>query len=267
MSSTTSTTASTTTFQTGVQYGFFYDQSRCDGCRACITSCKSWNGVVAGPLRGSRLFQWETGTFPGVRLNMVFAPCYHCENPVCITASNGTMFKEPNYGAVLIDPAQANSPNLRAAWEACPYGAITFDSDDADANAFKCTMCVDRLAQGNLPICVLACPMRALDFGKLTDLQTKYGTTSTLSGMPSSTTSPAVVFKAHAATKPAPITLDTPTVLQVMASRPASLNLPAVYSSPSNVTTIPSGLMTKNALNMKPSTVEELEQLLADDNS
>lgn len=214
------------------------------------------------------MFQWETGTFPNVRLNMLFAPCYHCENPVCIAASNGTMFKEPNYGAVLIDPAQANSPNLRNAWEACPYGAISFDSDEANANAFKCTMCVDRLEEGNLPICVLACPMRALDFGPLSELQTKYGSTNSLTGMPSgSTTSPAVVFKASASTKPTIVPLDADTLLQVMANRPASLNLPAVYSSPSDVTSIPSGLMTKNALNMKPSTVEKLVQLLADDNS
>jgi anaerobic dimethyl sulfoxide reductase subunit B len=260
--------SSTTTFETGVQYGFFFDQSRCDGCRTCITSCKSWNGVQAGPLRGSRIFEWETGTFPNVRLNMLFAPCYHCQNPVCIAASNGTMFKEPNYGAVLIDPAQASSPSLRAAWEACPYGAISFDSDLANANAFKCTMCVDRLTEGLLPICVSACPMRALDFGKLSDLQSKYGTNKQLNEMPSgSTTSPAVVFKASASTKPTIVALDTDTLLQVMASRPASLNLPAVYSSSSDVTNIPSGLMTKNALNMKATTVEQQEQLLADDNS
>jgi len=263
-----SSSTTTTTLATGVQYGFFFDQSRCDGCRTCVTSCKTWNGVQAGPLRGSRLFQWETGTFPDVRLNMVFAPCYHCEKPVCVAASNGTMFKEPNYGAVLIDPAQANSPSLRAAWEACPYGAISFDSDLTNANAFKCNMCVDRLEQGQLPLCVLSCPMRALDFGKLSDLQTKYGTNNQLNEMPSgSTTSPSVVFKASASTKPTIVPLDANTVLQVMANRPASLNLPAVYSSPSDVTNIPSGLMTKNALNMKPSTVGEQVQLLADDNS
>jgi anaerobic dimethyl sulfoxide reductase subunit B (iron-sulfur subunit) len=247
------------------QYGFFFDQSRCDGCRTCVAACKTWNGLPAGPLRWARMYQWETGTFPAVRLNQLFAPCYHCEKPVCVTAANGAMFKEAKYGAVLIDPAQATSANLRAAWEACPYGAISFDSDSPDASASKCTMCVDRLEQGKLPICVQSCPMRALDFGKLSDLQAKYGKTSDLPDVPSSaTTSPAVVFKPHD-TKPQLVPLDSGRVLQTMATRKSGL--PAVYSQPSDVTDIPSGLMTKNALNMKAGSTTQFEKLLADDNS
>ncbi len=247
------------------QYGFFFDQARCDGCRACITSCKSWNGIPAGPVRLSRLYQWETGTFPNVRLNMLFAPCYHCTNPICVDVAGGALIKEPKYGAVLIDPAKRNSPGLKAAFDACPFGAISFDSDAPNSNAFKCTMCVDRLEQGTLPICVQACPKRALDFGKLSDLQTKYGTANTLAGMPGDLgTGPSVVFKAHD-TKPTHVPLDANHLLQTMASRKGSL--PAVYSQPSDVTEITAGLMTKNALKMKASSTEELEQLLADDNS
>jgi len=166
MSSTTySATGSTVT-----QYGFFFDQSRCVGCQDCTISCKSWNLLPAGPVKWSRLYQWETGSFPNVRVNTLFAPCYHCANPVCIPAANGAMYKEPNFGAVLIDPTQTQNPSLRAAWEACPYGAIVFDSDAPDANASKCTMCIDRLVQGQQPVCVMSCMMRALDFGKLSDL-------------------------------------------------------------------------------------------------
>ena len=134
-------------FTTGVQYGFYFDQSRCTACHACAIACKSWNLLQPGPTKWLRMLQFETGTFPTLRLNNIFVPCYHCQNPVCVPASKGAMFKEGNYGAVLIDPAQANSPNLRAAWEACPYGCITFDSDNQNANASKCTMCIDRLTQ------------------------------------------------------------------------------------------------------------------------
>ena len=103
--------------------------------------------------------------------------------------------------------------------EACPYGAISFDSDASNANAFKCTMCIDRLTEGQMPICVSACPMRALDFGPLSALQTKYGTNNALAGMPSgSTSTPAVVFKPHD-TKPTLVTLNTNDVLTVMATR------------------------------------------------
>jgi anaerobic dimethyl sulfoxide reductase subunit B (iron-sulfur subunit) len=67
------------------------------------------------------------------------------------------MYKEEKYGAVLIDPDKARSIDLRKANEACPYGAIQFDSDAMDATASKCTMCIDRLEQGMIPICVETC--------------------------------------------------------------------------------------------------------------
>src|SRR3990170_881513 len=114
------------------QYGFFFDQGRCVNCQSCSISCKDWNNLPAGPGKWLRMFEWEKGAFPETRLHYLFAPCYHCENPVCVDAANGAMFKEAKYGAVLIDPAGNPSPDLRAAANACPYGAITFRSDNVD---------------------------------------------------------------------------------------------------------------------------------------
>jgi len=39
----------------------------------------------------------------------------------------------------------------------------------------KCTMCIDRLEQGLKPICVLSCSMRALEFGPLEEITSRYG--------------------------------------------------------------------------------------------
>ena len=39
----------------------------------------------------------------------------------------------------------------------------------------KCDLCADRVAQGEQPICVEACPLRALDFGEISELREKYG--------------------------------------------------------------------------------------------
>ena len=117
---------------------------------------------LTGSTKWLRLYEWDSGTFPNLRVNTLFAPCYHCANPACVPAANGAMYKEPKYGAVLIDPAQATSANLRAAWEACPYGAIVFDSDLPSAKASKCTMCIDRLEQSLQPVCVMSCMMESL---------------------------------------------------------------------------------------------------------
>jgi Fe-S-cluster-containing dehydrogenase component len=194
--------STTTTTSSPAQYGFFFDQSRCTACMACTVACKSWNKLAPGPTKWLRIYEWETGTFPTPEINTLFAPCYHCQNPVCIAAANGAMLKEPTYGAVLIDPTQTNNPSLRAAADACPYGSIVFDSDAPNANASKCTMCIDRLEQGLKPVCVLSCPMRALDFGPISQMVQSYGTNSQLSGMPDpSTAKPSVVFKQKDARK------------------------------------------------------------------
>jgi len=172
------------------------------------------------------------------------------------------MFKEPTYGAVLIDPTQASSANLKAAWAACPYGAIVFDSDSPTSNASKCTMCVDRLQQSMLPACVMACPMRALDFGKLTDLQTKYGTTADLPGVPSSsTTNPSVVFKAQDQ-KTSVIPYDSSAAITLLGARPSGL--PQVFTNTTSVTDTTAVQVTRSSLNMKPASVADLMHATAD---
>jgi anaerobic dimethyl sulfoxide reductase subunit B (iron-sulfur subunit) len=39
----------------------------------------------------------------------------------------------------------------------------------------KCDLCFDRWIEGKKPICVEACPMRALDAAPLGELKLKYG--------------------------------------------------------------------------------------------
>jgi len=239
------------------QYGFYFDQGRCSGCHACAVVCKDWNNIAPGPQKPLRIYKWETGTWPNTTRHTLFAPCYHCQNPVCVDAANGALIKEPKYGAVLIDPAKATSPALRAANDACPYGAIAFDSDATNATAYKCTMCVDKLEQGQMPACVMTCAFRALDFGKLSDLQAKYGTNAQLEGMPDpSTVKPAVVFKARdAVPRKQLVPYDANAAIQLFASRPDGLT--PNYSVATDVTDIPQGLIRRNKLVLKPANAED----------
>jgi anaerobic dimethyl sulfoxide reductase subunit B (iron-sulfur subunit) len=236
-----------------VQYGFFFDESRCTDCRACAIVCRDWYNIPAGPVKWLRLFQYEKGSYPNVTVNTLWAPCYHCENPVCVDAANGAMYKEEKYGAVLIDPDKATSIDLRNAQEACPYGAIQFDSDAMNATASKCTMCIDRLEQGLTPRCAEQCIQRALDFGPLDDLVKKYGSSRQLEDMPSpDLTKPAIVFKAQR-TKKQIVPYDANAALQLMAKRDAvTPGLAPVFNSPSDVTDIPAGIVGRDRLNMKP---------------
>jgi len=239
------------------QYGFFFNQDRCIDCRACVVSCKNWYDIPAGPVKWARMFQWEKGTFPNVRLHFLFATCYHCQNAVCVDAANGAMYKEEKYGAVLIDPDKAKSIDLRKAQEACPYGAIQFDSDAINANASKCTMCIDRLEQNLLPVCVEACQMRALDFGPLEDMMSKYGTNSDLEDVPSSATvKPAIIFKAHAPKKQL-IAYNVDKAIDLLGKRDALAPLSPLYASKADATTTYPNLVGRDKLVLKPANSAE----------
>jgi anaerobic dimethyl sulfoxide reductase subunit B len=235
-------------FTPGKQYGFHFNQGRCWRCGACSVACRDWYDIRSGPVKMLRLVEYEKGTWPAPRIKVLPLMCYHCQNPVCVDAANGAMFKEDKYGAVLIDPNKAKSIDLRKANDACPYGVISFDSDATDAYATKCTMCIDRLEQGLNPICVESCPMRAWDFGPLEDLQKKYGTLRQLEDMPDpSISDPAVVFKQDGPKKQI-IPYDAAQALALMPKRSQiTPGIPDLYSKPSDVTEITPGLLKFDA--------------------
>lgn len=238
------------------QYGFFFDQSRCKDCRACVLACRDWNDVAPGPVKWCRIFQWEKGVFLNVRLHFLFAPCYHCENPVCISAcKHNAIYKDERYGAVLVDKDKCKGD--RNCLAACPYGAPQFESDKPREKMSKCTMCIDRLEQGLGPICVESCPTRALDFGPLEDLIGKYGNVRTLEDLPRFTiTRPAVVFKPHVAKKRL-VPYDEDKALELLRDRGSFVKLRPLYRSKHDVTDVPLGVVGRGSLKLKWRSAEE----------
>jgi anaerobic dimethyl sulfoxide reductase subunit B (iron-sulfur subunit) len=81
--------------------------------------------------------------------------------------------------------------------EACPYEAPQF-SADGGAKMQMCHLCVDRWQEGKKPICVEACPMRALDAGPLDELEARYGVLKEVPGfLYAEKNNPSVVLKAR----------------------------------------------------------------------
>ena len=247
-----------------VQYGFFFDQSRCIDCRACVLACRNWHDIPPGPVKWCRMFQWEKGTYLNLRLHYLFAPCYHCEDPVCIRAcQHDAIYKEERYGAVLVDPEKCQGD--RKCWKACPYGAPQFQSDEPGTKMSKCTMCIDRLERGLNPLCAEACPSRALDFGPLEELKRKYGNVRVLEGLPRDTiTSPAIVFKPHD-TKKRLVPYNEDKAFELLGNRAVFTQLPPFYLSKDEVTDTFSGLVGRDKLNLKPKTVEEAKRVTQHD--
>jgi len=255
-----------------IQYGFFFDQSRCIGCRICSVACRKWNKLTAPSLKYMRVYEWEKGVFPNIRVHYLAIQCYHCENPLCANACPGkAIYKEEEYGAVLINEEICNPAILkcnRACWEACPYGSIVFASDDADEKARKCTMCIDRLRQGLAPICVLSCPTRALDFGPINEIKEKYGKkfrlTQQLEDMPSpEEVKPAVYMKAHNPKKLI-VPWDPKKTLELWRKRGS--NLPPIFESEEDVRNVKATKVGRDKLVLKAKNSEELIYYTSDSN-
>jgi len=58
--------------------------------------------------------------------------------------------------------------------EACPYGTPQFGAEEY-VKMQKCDFCLDRWAEDKKPICVMACPTRALDAGPIEEMMARYG--------------------------------------------------------------------------------------------
>lgn len=248
------------------QYGFFIDQSRCIGCNACTIACMQWHDIPPSPVKWMRVYQWEKGTFPNVRLHMLPVMCYHCEDPVCVKAcKNGALHKEDKYGAVLVNSDKCQG--CRRCWRACPYGAPQYADDDQGTKMSKCNMCIDRLEQGLKPICVLSCSMRALEFGPLDEIIRKYGNLRRLEDMPKdSITRPAAVFKSAALPKEV-VPWDPRKALQLWQKRQSDSGelLPDVFKELSDVTEAPRDGVGRNRLVLKANSSKELMYYTMDD--
>ncbi|HUL30340.1 MAG TPA: 4Fe-4S dicluster domain-containing protein [Thermodesulfobacteriota bacterium] len=236
------------------QYGFFFDQSRCSGCRACTVACKNWNSLPPGPLKYLRIYEYEKGPFPNCRIHFQWIPCYHCEAPCCVSVCPcEALYKEEKYGAVLVDNEKCDG--CRRCYDACPYGSLVFENDELGVKAEKCTMCIDRLDQGLKPVCVLSCSCRALDFDLLSHLAMRYGNKRDLEDMPEShIAKPAVIFKPHAAKRQL-VTYNAERGLELMMKRDP---LPAVYTSTSEIKEIPKGMIGRDKLVLKHGSGDDL---------
>ncbi len=180
------------------QWGFYFDQSRCVGCCACSVACKDWHDSAAGPVQWRMVRSREWGTYPHLFLTYLSLSCNHCADPACLKACPAhAITKRPGDGIVMVnrDLCLGNAACNELCKKACPYGAPQFGVEEG-AKMQMCTFCLDRVSAGKKPICVEACPMRALDAGPLDDLQERYGTIKETEGFTySKKTRPSIIVK------------------------------------------------------------------------
>ena len=181
-----------------MQLGFYFDQSRCSGCLTCVVACKDWHDIPAGPVSWVRIITTEQDQFPNVSVTFLANHCYHCAEAPCVPACPvGAITKREEDGIVFVD-REACLGNVSCGCdclEVCPYDAPQFGAEP-EAKMQKCDLCLERWVQKKKPICVEACPMRALDAGPANELKARYGDMREAEGFVySEDAMPSIVFK------------------------------------------------------------------------
>jgi anaerobic dimethyl sulfoxide reductase subunit B (iron-sulfur subunit) len=128
------------------------------------------------PVYWRRVEAIERGKYPEPFVAFLSLSCCHCASPSCIDACPvDVISKREEDGIVVVDSETCQGKDsCGLCKDACPYDIPQF-GPEADAKMEMCTFCLDRLAEGKNPVCVEACPMRALDAGDLMELKEKYG--------------------------------------------------------------------------------------------
>lgn len=183
------------------QYGFYFDASKCTGCKTCMVACKDKNNLPVG-MNFRRVTEfsggnWRQDRVTGAWHQDAFAyylsiSCNECSDPACVkVCPTKAHFKRAEDGLVLIDPKKCIG--CGACLAACPYGAPQLDREARKMR--KCDTCLDRREKGLNPTCVDACPQRALDFGPIDELRKKYGDCAAIAPLPDfSVTKPNLVI-------------------------------------------------------------------------
>ncbi len=146
----------------GEQLAFEVDLDRCTGAGSCVTGCHNMNGLdddetwrQVGQIHGEGV---PSPLGPHFQQH-VTSSCHHCVDPACLNGCPVNAYeKDPITGIV----AHLDDQCIGCSYCTlkCPYGAPQYNPVKGIVR--KCDMCVQRLAVGEAPGCVQACPNSAI---------------------------------------------------------------------------------------------------------
>lgn len=142
----------------GQQYGFQVDLDACTGCKACVVGCNKLNGLdhdeawrAVGVIHG--------GSAESPIQQTVTTACHHCLDPACMNGCPVGAY-EKNKDTGIVKHLDDQCIGCQYCTLTCPYEVPQYNKRLGIVR--KCDMCQDRLAVGESPACVEACPNGAI---------------------------------------------------------------------------------------------------------
>jgi carbon-monoxide dehydrogenase iron sulfur subunit len=156
----------------------FVHPEQCIGCKQCEVAC----AVAHSQSKNVFLSVFELPSpkprihaEPGLTYNTAFPnKCRHCDPAPCISACpTRALYRAADHpDIVLLDGRKCIACGMCAM--VCPFDAITYYADvaapDKTVVAIKCDHCIERQRVGEIPACVEACKVGALQFGEINEL-------------------------------------------------------------------------------------------------
>lgn len=135
------------------QLGFQVDLSRCVGCRACELACQYQHPGTPGGFRHLERLHADVRA-----QGLLSLACNHCAVPECLRVCPEHCYDKLRNG--IVRHHSEKCVGCGRCVGACPFEAPRINPQTRKAE--KCDLCADRQAAGQLPACVEACPVKAL---------------------------------------------------------------------------------------------------------
>lgn len=175
------------------------DVTRCIGCESCSVACHLWNDLKFDNKKNIKLQQKQQEKLPyplrkknldekklddnnwtqierhrfkdngKIFTRFVKHQCFHCLEPSCASSCFSRALRvDPKTKAVVYYSDLC--VGCRYCMVSCPFEIPKYEWDATFPKVMKCQFCADRLAKGDMPACVSACPTGALTFGDRDEL-------------------------------------------------------------------------------------------------
>jgi len=145
------------------QYAFQVELDKCTSCKACVTACHSLNGLDESE-------SWrDIGLLTGGHddpawKQTVTSACHHCANPECLNGCPVAAY-EKDAETGIVRHLDDQCIGCEYCVLKCPYDVPKYN--EMRGIVRKCDMCHQRLAVGEAPACVQACPNEAIQIIKV----------------------------------------------------------------------------------------------------